>query len=308
MSLLEFLPPPPDVSIPSKRGPTRKIIPASKELTLVPTTPKIKPARKCDEKERQQQPTTKYINQKSFRNDSVFLRVTMEESEVSVRKVPIMIERHGRSYPEKATTISCWWDKARFTSRPIGCPFKYDRKQDAFFCEGIFCSYSCAKAYGVASGKEHFRFCGSLLLHLRKKIDKINYAIPLESSPHWSTLKSFGGHLTLRDFRSFESFSYRLKAIPEQLKCFLYGFNIFEHRESRKTAVYTYRALRAKGSSSFRKNGHGVKERARKRRLTDSVSKTLNRIKISKKSVQPAKIVMINKFLTTKKKKKILEI
>lgn len=152
------------------------------------------------------------------------------------------------------------------------------------------------------------RFCGSLLIKMRKVIDKINYVEPLDSSPHWSTLKSFGGFLSLSSFRNFASMSYRLHAIPEQMRCFLYGFNIFEARENHNTAIHTYKALRERGSTEYRKNSHGVKERAKKRRLTDSVSKVISRIKTHKKKSPSIKARHIEKFLNRRQKKKTIEL
>ena len=313
-NFLDDLPPPPDVPFDERRtrGPTRDSIPTGREMMIVDTGPPPKqnatvlPLPQVDS-EYVDPETEPIIHERNYRKEDVLMRITMEESEVSCRVVPHVL-RNGRRYPEKCSTICCWWDKSRFTGRPVGCPYKYEHKSNTFHCEGIFCSYSCAKAYGLNSGREKMRFCGSLLIKMRKVIDKINYVEPLDSSPHWSTLKSFGGFLSLSSFRNFASMSYRLHAIPEQMRCFLYGFNIFEARENHNTAIHTYKALRERGSTEYRKNSHGVKERAKKRRLTDSVSKVISRIKTHKKKSPSIKARHIEKFLNRRQKKKTIEL
>lgn len=112
--------------------------------------------------------------------------------------------------------------------------------------------------------------------------------------------------MPLETFRSIHTMNYRVKAIPEQLKCFLYGFNVFKHEANRNTAVRTFKALQNR--YNYRKDAKGADERRRKRQLGDSVSKVMSRIKAHKKSKVTIKVRHIEKFLTRKKSKTVLSI
>jgi|GEM_PF-5987706 len=133
------------------------------------------------------------------------------------------------------TSKPCWWCRSSFKTHPIGCPIKYhkpttdidkerlslnlkyfnlqlDKDEDFFETEGLFCSFSCVKAYILdelsksQSGKYknsltllsllHEKMCGSI--HIIKK------------APTWKVLKDYGGHLTPDQYReNFNSFNYQ---------------------------------------------------------------------------------------------------
>ena len=150
------------------------------------------------------------------------------------------------------------------------------------------------------------RFCGSLLIKLRKEIDGTPLIEELHSAPHWSVLKSFGGYMPLDTFRNLHMMKYRIKAIPENMKCFLYGFNIFEHSVDKHRTIRTFKALRNR--YAYRRDAKDHKERARKRQLNDSVSKVMNRIKVHSKSAITVKVKHIEMFLKKKPKKKVLQL
>jgi len=310
-SFLDFLPPPPSVDTilaePARktRGPTRQTIASLEQLIVddVVDDEAIEPV--AQDPNSDEERTRNIMHARNSRNEAVLMKVSMEESRVNIRVVPTMLKRNGRRYPEKCATISCWWCKSRFSTRPIGCPYKFCRNTKIYRCEGFFCSYSCAKAYGISCGRESMRFCGSLLVKLRKEIDGVAVIEPMDSAPHWSALKSFGGYMSLETFRGLQKMSYRIKAIPENLKCFAYGFNLFTHENKSDRTVRTFKVLRDRWA--WRKTAPG-EERARKRRLNDSVSKVMNRIKCSRKSAITVKVKHISSFLAKKNKKKVLTI
>ena len=125
------------------------------------------------------------------------------------------------------TTKPCWWCRAPFKTRPIGCPIKYseqkddgldkerieerfkelnyrDDTNDFFETEGLFCSFPCVK-YFIQHEKGHsrtsrYREAQTLLTLLYEKLFGKKITIP--RAPSWRTTIDYGGHLTPEEFRS----------------------------------------------------------------------------------------------------------
>lgn len=94
--------------------------------------------------------------------------------------------------------IKCWWCKNYFDTPSIGLPENYFKEK--FLCIGNFCSFNCALAYNNDLNDDNVWKRTSLLNLLYKQtFQKSCDIIP---SPHWKTLKEFGGILTLDNFRS----------------------------------------------------------------------------------------------------------
>jgi len=216
------LPPPP---LKAKRGKTRISIPVANPLLIKNII--YKDTDVCLlEKSVFMSHTKKY---------NVLLKISMEQRDTTCVTVPIFTKT-GRAYPEK-TKIACWWCKCAFSTRPVGCPYKENFKKKVYICEGIFCSFSCAMAYGNDSNSNRFRFCGSKLLLMRKSMLGVPYSIPLLPAHHWSCLKKYGGHMSLQAFRAKNC--VRTKAIPEAVKVYAYGFNVFDVDKTRQKSTYS---------------------------------------------------------------------
>lgn len=94
--------------------------------------------------------------------------------------------------------VKCWWCKNYFDSPSVSLPENYFNNK--FMCVGTFCSYNCALAYNNDLNDDNVWKRTSLLnLFYNKTYNEKKDIIP---SPHWKTLKEFGGILSLEDFRN----------------------------------------------------------------------------------------------------------
>jgi hypothetical protein len=99
-----------------------------------------------------------------------------------------------------STTIYCWWCCHSFEGHP--CALPCDFKDNIFKVFGIFCSPECAAAYNfddIHTGYDLWERY-SLLNFLYRKIYNDNN-IKIKIAPPKQTLKIFGGHLTINEYR-----------------------------------------------------------------------------------------------------------
>ena len=217
--LLDALPPPPK---PVKCLPTKTRFPFIGEV--VPDPKAVYPA----EKHALISSATKNLPTTSW-NPGVLLGINMKLSKIRVRRSPQFIMRNGEGFP-KRTKVHCWWCRHPFSSQPIGIPYRRNKGKATYVCFGNFCSFECAAAFSVESRSVQINvFAGSLLCLMRKDILKIPLSVALRKAPHWASLKAYGGHLSIEEFRSGKT---TVRAIPENLRLFPVGFNLFE--ETRK--------------------------------------------------------------------------
>ncbi len=102
----------------------------------------------------------------------------------------------------KSTSIWCRWCVHPFAGPPISIPKWYVNK--TFFVSGCYCSYSCAAKHLFSRGDvdENDKWKYYHLLHLlRKRISGIDEIIRIKLAPPQDTLKVFGGHLSVEEFR-----------------------------------------------------------------------------------------------------------
>jgi len=103
----------------------------------------------------------------------------------------------------KSTSIWCRWCVHPFMGPPVSIPKWYVNK--TFFVSGCYCSYSCAAKHLFSRGDvdENNKWKYYQLLHLlRKKISGIDEIIRIRLAPPQDTLKVFGGHLSVEEFRN----------------------------------------------------------------------------------------------------------
>lgn len=99
-----------------------------------------------------------------------------------------------------STSVHCWWCCHSFTGPPCSMPCEY--KNGTFKVFGIFCSPECAAAHNF----EHTSYGHdiwerySLLNFLYRKVYS-NKCIKIKLAPPKQTLKMFGGHLSIKEFR-----------------------------------------------------------------------------------------------------------
>jgi hypothetical protein len=149
------------------------------------------------------------------------------------------------------TDVCCWWCCHKFDTIPIGMPFDYNDKLKKFRVKGVYCSFACM----LASDHKMDVKSKSMVTHLYKQLtggytidlkddyirmlynDKTIQELfkdnqqyqdeyiqslasfidePLEKAPPRCTLKMFGGHLTIEEFRNStkERKVYRMVEYP----------------------------------------------------------------------------------------------
>jgi hypothetical protein len=106
----------------------------------------------------------------------------------------------------KNTSIWCRWCVHPFSGPPVAIPKCYINK--TFFVSGCYCSYNCAAKHlfyrGDINDTNKWNYYN--LLHLlRKQILGINETTRIKLAPPQDTLKIFGGHLSIEDFRNATS-------------------------------------------------------------------------------------------------------
>ena len=125
---------------------------------------------------------------------------------------------------------NCWWCKHTFTASPVGLPIRYQKSTNTYTLHGMFCSYNCACAYAVASNRVEtsrpllFR----LLMKQHKTIDKSI----IEPAPHYTALTSFGGPLTIDEFRRQHCRDTRVVCLPMEHRSVPFGYNVYKLRRS----------------------------------------------------------------------------
>ena len=99
-------------------------------------------------------------------------------------------------------SLVCWWCVHELPGMPcISLPMKYDERLKTFYTIGNFCSWACAKAYAIDMGSARKdEYCSLLALMRHQALGKW---VPLWPAPKRQCLASFGGTLTIEEFRSY---------------------------------------------------------------------------------------------------------
>jgi len=109
-------------------------------------------------------------------------------------------EKNKNNEWPQTTSICCYWCCHKFQTTPFGLPIKYS--YDKFHVIGCFCSLECTLAYNYDSKEtiDEKWERANLINYLAKRIGIEN--LPKPAPPRLS-LKMFGGHLSIDDFRDF---------------------------------------------------------------------------------------------------------
>lgn len=143
--------------------------------------------------------------------DAVYEPMTEDDFKADVKKVRVkqpnrsnvnrvlskFIDNVEIAWPE-STDILCWWCCHPFDTIPIPCPVNYDEIRDRYEVTGVFCSWSCSAAYSV----EEYR---SLDLIYQMKNGLCGYSEDIAISPPRYCLKNFGGYMSIKDYRAFDT-------------------------------------------------------------------------------------------------------
>jgi hypothetical protein len=96
------------------------------------------------------------------------------------------------------TDVHCWWCCHKFETSPISIPEKIYK--DTYHVFGCFCSFNCAASYNINMNDYKIWERLTLLKSIYMKI--YNKDVEILPAPPRKTLKIFGGHLGIEEFRS----------------------------------------------------------------------------------------------------------
>lgn len=108
--------------------------------------------------------------------------------------------KSGNTIIHKNTDICCWWCTEKFDNLPCFIPEKHSKGKYHVF--GCFCSYNCAAAYNISMNDYKVWDRYSLIKRLYNDIYENNEnLVDVDIAPPRETLKKFGGHLSIQEFR-----------------------------------------------------------------------------------------------------------
>jgi hypothetical protein len=109
--------------------------------------------------------------------------------------------RVQKKYPEEwfeSTNHCCWWCTLTIDGKPVFLPAEIYSKS-SFLTHGIFCGFSCIKAYLETDEKKMYynRYLHYVAAEFGVDVD---FVLP---APHFSYLEKFGGNLTDEEYKIF---------------------------------------------------------------------------------------------------------
>lgn len=94
--------------------------------------------------------------------------------------------------------MNCWWCCHEIPNEVYHLPYKFENEK--FHTCGQFCGWACVKAYNIYSGSPRVGQISDIITLFRKRMyGKIT---SVQAAPPRFSLKSFGGKLTIEEFRN----------------------------------------------------------------------------------------------------------
>lgn len=183
---------------------------------------------------------------------------TTSQRHTTTQHLPLeLLDRRQVEKYQKIEGVCCWWCRHPFEGNPVGCPISHckvwnvatQKKRDEYKLHGYFCSYPCAKAYGLGMELHNPRlklelgsyFQGLLLVIVKKMRERgelaADYRVPiLRAAPHFSVLKTFGGSMSIEDFRKSTELDngHQLTIVPDWVQIIPSGMLAFDHPKLEK--------------------------------------------------------------------------
>lgn len=112
--------------------------------------------------------------------------------------------------------VLCWWCCHSFEGEPYHLPYKYDEMRKKFYTTGIFCSWSCTKAYAVDkyNVNQSGIICQNISLMRLKTVKNLS---PITRAPNRYCLKCFGGTMDIDEFRNVGADNYPHLQMPDSV-------------------------------------------------------------------------------------------
>ena len=110
----------------------------------------------------------------------------------------------------------CWWCCHEWDGDALHLPFKIDRKTNKNVTMGNFCSWACMSAYNMEKNGLHKGSNINMLIasNHKKLTGVLKHPKP---APSRYILKSFGGELTIEDFRNLDPNKHPVISFPDQI-------------------------------------------------------------------------------------------
>ena len=162
----------------------------------------------------QQQPVS---CEKNYSENQIYIpKIISECKEItSLKKMKVItcIKNLFDEIPEK-TDIHCWWCCHQFKTCPCTLPVKHDPKTKKFDCIGIFCSWSCTKAYNHYNieYKQKFQSMEVLNMMLVQLYGTLK-TLSIKAAPPRNCLDMFGGYMNISEFRQNTEKTFRLNLV-----------------------------------------------------------------------------------------------
>lgn len=111
----------------------------------------------------------------------------------------------------------CWWCCHNWEGEFLHLPFKIDPKTKNYVTMGNFCSWACMAAFNMDRNGIHAGSKINMLIasNHKKMTGVLKHPKP---APSRYVLKSFGGELTIDEFRNLEPNKHPLISFPGQIQ------------------------------------------------------------------------------------------
>jgi hypothetical protein len=152
-------------------------------------------------------------------DDLVQVYSTEKLNEIKVLKMYEDIYDKGKEI--NRTDILCYHCCHQFYNKPVLLPIDYNEQLKRYKVFGNFCSVNCAKTYALEDKILNKKIY--LLSQMYKQINGYNYKI--KPAPPKYCLKSFGGTLTIEEFRKNFTNNKFYNIVPMNTKIILMNIN-----------------------------------------------------------------------------------
>lgn len=126
----------------------------------------------------------------------------------------VAVDEERQNWPTE-TDVCCWNCCHKFAGSPIPLALSYDVRSDLFHVQGIFCSWSCAKAYLLASSSYTLNVVSPFLTMLHRTVTgHVKHIVP---APPRQTLQMFGGQLSIEEFRAATDHGKSILLFPKNM-------------------------------------------------------------------------------------------
>ena len=140
---------------------------------------------------------------------------TIVSSNMKLKAYVCFKEEHEKKEIPSVTHINCWWCRHSIpiTIHPLGMPIRYNKSNEYFDTEGMFCSFNCMCSYLHDNvNVSQYKDSGALIYLMYKQIFNVYpHNMNIKKAPSWKLLKEYGGNLSIEEFRCMFNIVTNLK-------------------------------------------------------------------------------------------------